>query len=193
MSIKTFARIALGGLLLAETQAALTRLDERARLFLQAAERARTLGRPLIVVGNPDGGMATRFIRTYGCGDMCVDLKGCPLCPVTRVADITQGPLEGVGDDSAVVYVSCVLEYVGDLQAALMELARIAGSPRNLYIATVQPWTLTSVLYPGARWTGIASGHAVVMEPVSGARKGIVGSVLVGLAALAIISSEERS
>lgn len=38
-------------------------------------------------------------------------------------------PIPDLADDSAVVFVACVHEYVGDLDAALRENARIAGSP----------------------------------------------------------------
>ena len=89
---------------------------------------------------------------------------------MTIVADITKGPIPDLADDSAVVFVSCVLEYVTDLDAALREIARIAGSADNVFVVTVQPWTLTARLYPGARWRGTvtsASGtQQVSMAPV---------------------------
>lgn len=113
------------------------------------------------VIGDPDAGMHTRLRRAYGCGDVCVDAKGCPMCPVVRVANIAAGPVPGLADNSAVVFVSCVLEYVGDLVAALTEIQRVAGDLENIYIVNVQPWTFTASLYPGARWAGIAHKHAV--------------------------------
>jgi hypothetical protein len=140
------------------------------------------------VVGDPDAGAHTRIIRAYGCGDLCVDLTGCPLCPVTRTADITKGPIAGLANDSAVVFVSCVLEYVSDPQAALYELQRIAGSPANLFLVFVEPWSLTAALYPGARWAGGAAEcptGQVVMEPITTTRKVATAGVLVGLLALA--------
>ncbi|MBK8265621.1 MAG: hypothetical protein IPK80_30365 [Nannocystis sp.] len=93
-------------------------------------------------------------------------MNGCPRCPVTIVADITGGPIPGIADDSAVVFVSCVLEYVQDLNAALAEIARIAGSAENLFVVNVQPWTLTARLYPGARWRGsvVAQGGSQVVN-----------------------------
>ena len=168
--MKTLARIALGYAAAVESAAALVRFRERTSAFRLAVDRAAALGRPLVVIGDPDGGMHTRLLRAYGCGDVCVDLSGCPKCPVTVVADITKGPIDGIADDSAVVFVSCVLEYVADLQGALREIARIAGTPDNVFIVTVQPWTLTARLYPGARWrgtVGAAGGdQAVDMKPV---------------------------
>jgi hypothetical protein len=171
MSIRTLARVALGYVAAVESMATLVRFRERTSAFRLAVDRAGALGRPLVVIGDPDGGMHTRLMRAYGCGDVCVDMNGCPKCPVTIVADITKGPLPGVADDSAVVFVSCVLEYVIDLQAALAEIARMAGKPENVFLVTVQPWTLTARLYPGAHWRGDASeaqgGHTVRMTPVT--------------------------
>ncbi|PCC74683.1 hypothetical protein NAEX_07780 [Nannocystis exedens] len=51
------------------------------------------LGRRLVVIGDPDAGMHTRLMRAYGCGDLCIDMNGCPRCLITVVADITKGPI----------------------------------------------------------------------------------------------------
>jgi hypothetical protein len=182
------ARLVLGYVGLVEGTAALIRFRERAAAFQTAAERASALGRRLVVVGDPDAGMHTRLMRAYGCGDVCVDMNGCPKCPVTVVADITQGPIADVADDSAVVFVSCVLEYVTDLEAALREVARMAGSPDNVFIVTVQPWTLTARLYPGARWRGTVSSadgaQGVAMERVGLDEKlAVTGALGLALAA----------
>jgi ubiquinone/menaquinone biosynthesis C-methylase UbiE len=65
------------------------------------------------------------------------------------VADITkQLPFH---DNSVVVFVSCVLEYVDDVDAAIKELMRISGG--HLYVVRVEPWTATAYLYPGAKRT----------------------------------------
>lgn len=120
------------------------RRSRRAEMFAAAQRRARELGRPLVVVGAPDGGVTAG----YPCGDYTVDL-GPSSCPNAVRADITKRlPF---ADDSAVVVVMCVLEYVDDAAAALRELRRVAG--RNLFVVRVEPWTLTSVLYPGAKRT----------------------------------------
>ena len=192
MSIRTVARVALGTALLAEAGMAFHRFEVRRRIFDAAARRASELGRPLVVVGDPDGGMHTRIKRAYGCGDMCIDMNGCPLCKVTKTADLTKGPIEGIADDSAVVFVSCVLEYVADPEAALRELRRIAGAPANLFVVFVEPWTLTAALYPGAQWAGDISDSAqgkIVMQPITRARKvAIVG----GLGLLALAAARRR-
>ena len=75
-------------------------------------------------------------------------MVGCLEC-----GDYLQGRLEDVlpqlESNSAVVYVSMTLEYVQDLDKVLAELSRVSGG--DLFVVTVPPWTLTSLLYPGAR------------------------------------------
>lgn len=185
-TLRTFARVALGGLALAEGAFALARWQARRETYDRAARRAAALHRPLVVVGDPDGGAHTRLYRAYGCGDLCVDINGCPLCKVVQVADITDGPVPGIADNSAVVFVSCVLEYVGDAAAAVHELQRIAGSPDNLFDVAVQPWTLTAALYPGARWTAVRDADQMTLTPISQPQKAVTAGVLAGLAAAAL-------
>ena len=192
MSIQSFARWALGGMVIAEGVAAWSRFDTRSRLFIEAAQRARSLQRTLVVIGDPDAGPTTRLLRAYDCGDVCVDAKGCPMCPVMKVADITAGPIPGISSNSAVVFVSCVLEYVADLPAALREILRIAGDFENIYIVTVQPWTLTASLYPGARWAGIADRHVVAMARVTTTHKAIAAGVVAGASLLALWPSGRK-
>ena len=186
MRIGTVARLAFGGVLLTEGGAALHRFESRRRLFEAAARRAYELGRPLVVVGDPDAGAHTRLVRAYGCGDLCLDLQGCPMCQVMQAADLTAGPVPGIADDSAVVFVSCVLEYVSDPEAALRELQRMSGARENLFIVFVEAWTLTAALYPGARWAGGPDGERVSMAPVTATRKCATVGGLLGLFTLAV-------
>lgn len=186
MNIQAFARIALGGALLAESGMALRRFEARRHAFEAAARRAATLGRPLVVVGDPDAGAHTRLVRAYECGDLCIDLRGCPRCQIMQAADLTAGPVPGVADDSAIVFVSCVLEYVADPASAATELLRMAGSPDNLFIVFVEPWSLTASLYPGARWAGGHEGDRIAMKPITMTRKLAAVGGLLGLFALAI-------
>jgi len=186
MNVQSFARITLSAALLAEGGMALWRFEARRRAFEAAARRATALGRPLVVVGDPDAGAHTRLVRAYECGDVCIDLRGCPRCQVMQAADLTAGPVPGVADDSAVVFVSCVLEYVSDPAAALHELNRMAGSPDNLFLVLVEPWSLTAALYPGARWAGGPDGDRVAMLPVTATRKIATVGGLLGLLALAV-------
>ncbi len=117
---------------------------KRHSLYEKAAAHAHRDGVPLVVVGAPDRGAT----RGPGCGDVCLDIEGCA-CPVQLEADVTKRlPF---ADNSVVVFVSCVLEYVDDVEAALAELRRISGG--RLYIVAVEPWTLTAYFYPGAKRT----------------------------------------
>jgi len=120
----------------------LRRRWQRSRLFREAQADAKASGRKLVVVGAPDMGATSG----PGCGDVTIDI-GASSCPNFMKADVTQRlPFD---DDSVTVFVSCVLEYVNDYDAALKELRRIAGD--HLYVARVEPWTLTAYLYPGAQ------------------------------------------
>lgn len=186
MRTRSLARLALGAALLTEGGAALYRFETRRRCFEAATRRAAELGRPLVVVGDPDAGAHTRLVRAYGCGDLCLDLQGCPMCRVMQAADLTAGPVPGVADDSAVVFVSCVLEYVSDPEAAFREIQRMAGSRDNVFIIFVESWTLTAALYPGARWAGGPDGERVSMAPVTAARKRATVGALLGLFSLAV-------
>ena len=185
--VQTVARLALGGALLAEGGMALQRFERRRRAFAAAARRAAELGRPLVVVGDPDAGAHTRLVRAYDCGDLCIDLHGCPRCRIMQAADLTAGPVPGIADDSAVVYVSCVLEYVSVPESAIGELQRMAGSPGNLFIVFVEPWSVTAALYPGAKWAGGKDDDHVVMKQVTATRKLATAGGLVGLLALAVL------
>ena len=178
MNQRTLARLALGTLAAAETAFALQRWSTRRDTFAFADQRARALGRPLVVIGDPDAGAHTRLLRAYGCGDLCLDLRSCPRCPNARAVDITRGPLADIADDSAIVFVSCVFEYVVDLPAARAEVSRIAGHPDNIFSVTVQPWTFTAALDPGARWSGTSPD---TMKPISAWHKLAATGLLSGL------------
>jgi len=136
------APLLAAGALVWETAWYLRRAQERQRLFQAARQRADALGRRLVVVGSPDGG-----VTSSPCGDITVDIAPSAACPNSLQADISK-PLP-FGDDSVVVFVSCVLEYVEDYPGAVSELLRISGG--ELFVCRVEPWTLTAYFYPGAR------------------------------------------
>lgn len=120
------------------------RVARREAVYEAALARARADGVPLVVVGAPDAGST----RGPGCGDVSVDILP-SACPRHIQADITKRlPF---ADNSVVVFVSCVLEYVDDLDAALRELQRVSGG--RLYVVRVEPWTVTAYVYPGAKRT----------------------------------------
>ena len=123
----------------------LRRRFRRATVYQQALAYAHEVGRPLVVIGAPDGGITAG----YGCGDVTVDLEASS-CPVVIKADITK-PLP-FADDSVVVFVSCVLEYVDDVNAALAQIQRVSGG--KAFFVGVEPQAiLTTLFYPGAKRT----------------------------------------
>lgn len=122
----------------------LKRKSNRYAIYNEAKARALELNRPLVVVGAPDGG------STWSpCGDITLDIAPSTACPNVVVADITK--MTPFADNSVVVMITCVLEYVSDFSAAYQELQRISGG--ELYVCRVEPWTLTGYFYPGAKRT----------------------------------------
>jgi len=180
------ARGTLGLLAASEVAAAFLRQRARRDTFSVAQARARALGRPLVVVGDPHAGAWTSMMPAYGCGDVCVDLNACPRCPTSHAVDLAAAPVPQAAD-SAVVFASCVLEYVADPQRAWAEFLRMAGSPENVYLVTVQPWTATSAFYPGARWIVRREGAAPPsFDPVTRERMAAWSAVLAGSAVTAV-------
>ncbi len=126
------------------------RIRERRAMYAIASERAKSLGRELVVIGDPDGGVTH---QGYGYGDVCVDLTGCKSAPpgVKRLQhDVSKTfPLES---DQYVVFVCYVLELVPDIEAAWAEINRIAGSPENVFMLALSPQEMATRTYPGILW-----------------------------------------
>ncbi|MGB1016774.1 MAG: hypothetical protein ACPG4T_21725, partial [Nannocystaceae bacterium] len=168
----------LAGTVVLESAMALGRFQRRKQVFDQAMKRSVKTERPLVVVGDPNAGLHTRLVAAYGCGDVCVDLTGCPACPVAKSADITSG-IKGLEDDSSVVFCCCVLEYVSDVAAAMQELKRIAGADDNLFLVFVDRLSLTGYLYPGGQRVALDERGASWRQ-VSWRQRAVVGGLLLG-------------
>ena len=170
----------LAALITSEAVSYAGRYSQRKALYDVARQRAQELGRTLVVIGDPDGGVTH---GGYGCGDVCIDIDDCKRCENHIKADITKGPIEAIPSGSAVVFVSCVLEYVEKYDEAWQEIIRMAGSDSNVFVVYAQPWTLTASLYPGAKQTISTSGD---VTHVSAGRKILISSGIVGLVAWAL-------
>lgn len=129
----------------------------RREAFAAAQARARELGLPLLVLGAPRTGFVNVLMPDYGCGDLCVDLEGCSGCE-RSITGRAEDVLPFLPDASAVVFVSCTLEYVDDVESVWRELRRIAGP--EVYAVTVEPWTLTAWFFPGAQRRILAAPEA---------------------------------
>lgn len=156
------------------------RLATRRGFHRRARDLADELGRPLVVVGARSGGgggiRTTGNLAQYDCGDAvtggCVDLAGCADCKSVGRDVCAYGGIP-VDDDSSVVFVSHVLEYVDDPDRAWREIVRVAGSPERVYVSRNQPWATWTRVATGARWTidnapptGEFAYHAVTRAPV---------------------------
>jgi hypothetical protein len=124
----------------------------RRRLYSMARARSLETGLPLLVIGDPHNGLASIVTGPdYGCGDVCLDLTGCPGCNASKTKQL-KGRLEDILPTLAdlgtgyVVYVSCVLEYVDDIDAVVGHLA--AMDPRNLFIVSVEWYSPAAYFYP---------------------------------------------
>ncbi len=120
-----------------------------------------------MVVGDPDAGWrysrrvagalvgdarVNRALKDYDCGDECLDLTGCPNCEgIRRYKGRAEDILPTLPGNSRVIFVSCVLSVVDDIDLVNKELFRIAGSPDNLFVAYVEPWSVAGWVYPGIR------------------------------------------
>lgn len=115
------------------------RIIDRNDSYSKAFHHSRVMGVPLVVIGAADLG------ATNGpwIGDINIDIEKSNT-PNFIQCDITK--LIPLRDNSCVVFVSCVLEYVDNLENAMKELKRVAQD--RVYICRVQPWTLTSLVYP---------------------------------------------
>jgi hypothetical protein len=124
------------------------RVRERKAMFARASRRAKELGRKLVVIGDPDGGVTH---GGYGYGDVCIDLAtGCAKAPSSTLslkADISEPlPLES---DQYVVFISYVLELVLEIDKAWAEINRIAGSEENIFMLALHPSESATYSYPG--------------------------------------------
>jgi len=104
--------------------------------FRQAAAFARSLGKPLLVVGRP-GSPA----RIYGCGDVCLDADcrvgiDCPAGGI--VADIREIPFEK-GYFGA-VFCSHIVEFLPDVADARKAIAEMERVGDRLFLCyTLEP------------------------------------------------------
>lgn len=147
--LKTVGKWTALGLLTYEAYLVMVhRRQVRRDTFNLALQRAHQLGRPLYVLGDPRGRTLSRVLGPdYDCGDLCIDKRGCSACS-TQIVGRPEDVLPTLDPNSAVIYATG-LEYVDDLPAVFGEMSRISGS--NIFVASVEPWSLTAWLNPRAR------------------------------------------
>jgi hypothetical protein len=122
----------------------------RRKYYYKIAEsHALKMDKPLIVVGCPHNGIgSTLHGPAYGPGNFTIDISGCSkgLCEDVIEQDIVDG-LKEFEDNSCVVFISCVLEYVENIDEAIKEINRVAGDQTNVFVVTVGTSSLSAYYY----------------------------------------------
>jgi len=126
------------------------RQTDRIEYYNMAVNKSKQLNKPLIVYGDPYNGTGSKiyntFMKIYGCGDECVDLTGCPKCMNGKKQDILYH-LKQKPDNSSVIFISCVLEYIPHIEEVIPEILRVAGSWDNVFVVTVNKNAFSAYLY----------------------------------------------
>lgn len=120
---------------------------ERQALYESAYNKSLATNKSLLVIGDPDTGVINYWLgRDYGCGDLCLDLTGCPQCN-----NSLQGNLEELlpqfESGKYVVYISCTLEYVQNM-TNIPHLWRISYG--DIYVVAVEYWAPLNWFLPGS-------------------------------------------
>jgi hypothetical protein len=121
----------------------------RSYYYKMAAKHALKIDKPLIVIGCPHNGLGSKIHGSaYGPGNFTIDISGCSkgICEDVMEKDIVDS-LKTFEDNSCVIFVSCVLEYVEKIDEAIKEINRVAGDQKNIFIVTVGTSSLVSYYY----------------------------------------------
>ena len=118
----------------------------RRKLFKKAQKRARVTNKKLLIIGDPYNGVASISTGAdYHCGDLCIDLTGCPKCTNSIKAKL-EDVISEIDLSKYVIYISCVLEYVDELPKILSYLNKV--DRKNIFIVTVEWYSLNAYFYP---------------------------------------------
>jgi len=128
----------------------INRQMDRQNIFKKAENRAIAIKKPLLVYGDPYNGkgskLLNKFIKGYGCGDETVDLTGCPKCKNGVKSDMLEH-LKTKESNSQVIFVSCVLEYLDNIEEVFKEMIRVSGGIENIFVVTVNQFSLFAYIY----------------------------------------------
>ena len=110
----------------------------RYNYYKQALKLSKKLNKKLLVVGCPwSGGFSGKIsllLKLYGCGDILIDIKKKSKCPNHVESDL-KSFLTQQEDNSYVIFISVVLEYIDDIEETIIELKRVSGT--NIYIVPI--------------------------------------------------------
>ena len=103
-------------LIVYEIAICILRKIKRRIVYAKAKQRSLETGKKLLVIGDPYNGLASKTTGCdYGCGDLCMDLTGCPNCPKT-IKGRLEDTITDIKLNEYIIYISCVLEYVDDIE-----------------------------------------------------------------------------
>jgi hypothetical protein len=139
-------------------------------LYRNAVSHAYEHAKKLVVVGSPsldlvEGGLISfvtekTFGPSYGCGDVCVDITGCPKCEVSYTGDILDF-LRGQDPGSCVLFSTGVLEFTDNYEEIRGEIERTCV--RN-YTDYYSPWNVTWFTYGCSTACSTASGACGLLK-----------------------------
>ena len=136
--------IALLILMVIELILSIWRNYRRHDVFMKAKDKSVETQKPLLVIGDPNSGFWNKNVtKGYGCGDICIDLRGCNACPDSITGDVLV-ELKKMPDNKYVIYESCVLEYIVDKKEIKEEINRVSGG--DYYEVRINPSIFTSPL-----------------------------------------------
>lgn len=156
--------IIIGLFILYEIILTYTRYIRRKQVFQIASDRSKALHKPLLVIGDPDNGTTNHFLgRSYGCGDLCLDITGCIGCPNGKKYTV-EDYLPTLESNSYVIFISCVLEYVETehLDFIIDEIRRVSGG--DYFIVSVDPLSLTAWFYPTKFLTRESGPNQIILS-----------------------------
>lgn len=142
-------RIALGGAIvlgIRETYLALgPRREHRRAVFEQAVKAAENLGLPLIVLGDPDGGVLNHILgRQWQCEGkvrvLCIDPKGCGIC-ANQMQGWPELELAKLPNKSAVIYDPGAFAEAANGAELAAQMHRVGA---QVFMADAEPTSLTS-------------------------------------------------
>lgn len=120
--------------------------------YRQALKKAKKLNKKLLVVGCPwSGGISGKIgllFKLYECGDLLIDIKPKSKC-INHIQSDLKTFLVQQQNDSFVIFVSVVLEYIEDIDETIIELDRVSGN--CLYVVPID------ILWE--RWFNINMGN----------------------------------
>lgn len=129
------------------------RRDRRRITYTEAKQRAEELGRPLVVLGDPDAGLLNRALgRAWQCGNITIDPRGASACDGPQQQSIQGQPedvLREMPAGSAVIYDSGLFAKSDKPQALAVEMQRVSGG--EVYMSDAGPWTLAAFFEPGRK------------------------------------------